>query len=129
MAEPSGLRRPVFEMAFVAFPLRLEKNFLAKCDEAEAVMQLLRVIARTPHGSWKGSKHFGVRDLFEGARTARDLPELARREINLAFEDLGITRYRVAEITAETTPHQETQSYVVTRAATDDSGETVRVGF
>ena len=59
----------IFPMAFVAFPLRLEKSFLAKCNEVEAVMQVLWVIARTPHGSWKGSKHFGVRDLFEGARS------------------------------------------------------------
>jgi hypothetical protein len=55
-------------MSFLAFPLRLQNSFLLRTGEVEAVLGLIRMMAATPGGSWVGSRHFGVRDIFESAR-------------------------------------------------------------
>lgn len=112
---------------FIAFPLRLDNAFLRRCQEPEAILALVRVMATTPHGSWAGSEHFGLRDRFEQARARPDLPQQAAQEINRALDDLGITHYRVQSIAAEPHPNRDVDSYVVTLAATDASGETLTV--
>ena len=112
-----------YSMSFIGFPLRLKKAFLDKCDEREAVLQLVRIMAQTPNGSWKGSKHFGVRDLFEQARRRREAPREALDEINKALVDLNITHYRVESLVQEAQTKQDVDSYVVTLASTDTEGE------
>ena len=110
---------------FIAFPLRLDNAFLKRCEEPEAILALVRVMATTPHGTWAGSPHFGLRDWFEQARTRPELPQLAVQEINRALDDLGITHYKVQSIAAESPTHRDVDSYVVTLA--DTSGETLTV--
>lgn len=110
-------------MSFVAFPLRLKKAFLDKCDEREAILRLVRIMAQTPNGSWSGGKHFGVRNLFEEARRRREAPREALDEINKALLDLDITHYRVESLVQETRTEQDVDSYVVTLASTDNEGE------
>ena len=116
-------------MQFLSFPLRIEKAFLARCDEREAVLQLVRAMARTPHGSWKDCPSFGVRDLFEQARNHRELTETAVRQMNAALDDLGVTAFRVAAIRAETAPEAEEQAYVVELTDTAHQGETLSLAL
>lgn len=110
---------------YVSFPLRLDGSFLRRTEEPEAIVALVRVMATTPHGSWPGSPHFGIRDFFEQARQKPDLPKLAVQEINQALEDLGITGYKVQSIQSEPRANRDVDSYVVTLA--DATGETVAV--
>ena len=110
---------------FISFPLRLDNAFLRRCEEPEAILALVRVMATTPHGAWAGSSHFGIRDLFEQARNKPDAPKLAVHEINRALEDLGITHYKVQSITTEPHPNRDIDSYVVTLASTDAASDIV----
>ena len=69
-------------MSFVAFPMRLEKGFLRRVDGPSAVLALLEVMARTPHGTWLGSTHFGLRDYLEGTGMRTISNKTALDEIN-----------------------------------------------
>ncbi len=110
---------------FIAFPLRLENAFLRRCEEPEAILALVRVMAGTPNGSWPACPHFGVRDFFEQARLKPDLPRQAAQEMNRALEDLGITHYKVQAIVTEPRANRDIDSYEVTLV--DSSGETLAV--
>ncbi len=110
-------------MSFIGFPLRLNKAFLDKCDEREAILRLVRIMATTPNGSWKGGKNFGVRDLFERLDRRQNVPREALEEINKALVDLGITHYRVESLAKEAQAQQDVDSYVVTLASTENEGE------
>jgi uncharacterized protein YjiS (DUF1127 family) len=112
-------------MLFVSFPLRLDNAFLRRCEEAEGIVALVRLMATTPHGSWAFCPSFGVRDYFEQARVKPDLPRLAVAEINRSLEDLGITRYKVQSIASEPQPNRDVDSYVVTLV--DSAGEPLAV--
>ncbi|MGH9398448.1 MAG: hypothetical protein ACRD18_16570 [Terriglobia bacterium] len=86
-------------------------------------------MARTPHSSWSGSSHFGLRDFFEEARRRPGLPQLAVQEMNLALEDLGITRYRVESITKESQAERDVDSYVVQLVSTVEGGASFTIGL
>ncbi len=77
-------------------------------------MQLFRVMASTPSGSWAGSPHFGLRDLFERARTRPELTRAAVEQANAAFDDLGIVAYRVERIIRNPAPAPGSDSFEVT---------------
>lgn len=111
-------------MPFVAFPIRLKASFLRLCEEPEAIVSLIGMMARTPHGSWPGSPHFGLRDFFEEARVRAQLPQLALQELNLALRDLGIVQYRVEAITKQAQANRDIDSYTVTLASTVESDRT-----
>lgn len=111
-------------MSFVAFPLRLGGAFLRRCEEPDAIASLVSVMARTPHGSWAGGRHFGLRDFFEEARLRPALPQLAVKELNLALQDLGITNYRVESIARETQTDCDVDSYVLELVPTKGGGQT-----
>lgn len=111
-------------MPFVAFPLRLKGGYLQLGEEPDAIVSLVAVMARTPHGSWSGSSHFGLREFFEEARVRPELPQLALQELNLALQDLGITNYRVETVTRETQTQRDVDSYVLTLASNLESGRT-----
>lgn len=106
-------------MGFVAFPIRCREGFLQRCDEPHAILSLISVMARTPHGSWAGSRHFGLRDFFEQARQRPELPQLALHELNYALNDLGIRHYRVESIQRETPASAGEDVYAVVLAAAD----------
>lgn len=107
-------------MANLAFPLKLERSFLARCDKRESVIQILRLMAQTPHGSWKGCPSFGLRNLFEDARRTAEAPRKAIDAINESLADLGVEGWRVAAIEADNSPDQETRSYSVVVESTAD---------
>ena len=107
-------------MANLSFPLKLERNFLSRCDKREAVIQTLRLMAQTPHGSWKGCPSFGLRNLFEDARRVTEAPRRAVEAINRSLEDLGIEGWRVSGIESDNNPFAETRSYSVIVESTDD---------
>jgi hypothetical protein len=116
-------------MSFIAFPLRLENDFLRRTGEVEAVLTLIRLMAATPGGSWSGSRNFGVRDLFEGARTNPNAARQAAERMNRALNDLYITGYRVESIMKEAPSVQDVDTYVVTLVSTVDESRTYSVAL
>ncbi len=110
-------------MSFLAFPLRLEGGFLNRCPQVNAILSLVSIMAKTPHGSWIGSRHFGIREFFEDAHAQPSLPSHAIQELNLALEDLGILDYRVQEIVRESRTQAETDSYVCRIVSTSEGGQ------
>src|SRR5215472_8899176 len=100
-------------MSFISFPLRFQNGFLRRSSEAEAILGLLRLMATTPGGSWPGNKNFGVRDLFERARTQADAPKAAMERMNNVLVDLGITGYRVESIVKEASSSRDIDHYAV----------------
>jgi hypothetical protein len=106
--------------------LRFREAFLRRTDEVEAVLDLIRVMANTPHGSWKGCPHFGLRDFFENARTRPDLRE-AIREMNLALTDLGIVGLKVESIVKNHQEHRDVDSYSVNIVSTTEPEKTYSV--
>jgi len=110
-------------MSFLAFPLRLEGGFLKRCPEANAIVALVEVMARTPRGSWIGSRHFGLREFFEEARAHAELSPLAIQELNLALADLGITEYRVEDIVREPQTQGRSDSYILKIVSTTEDGQ------
>ena len=80
---------------------------------------LLRVMAATPHGSWAGCPHFGMRDFFEQARLRPELVQTALREANLALEDLGIASFRLDSISKEAQRDRDVDEYNVTLLLAD----------
>lgn len=113
----------------IAFPLRLENSFLRRCGPEEAVVSLIRVMATTPHGSWAGGRHFGIRDLCTQARTRSEVPQEVVQELNRALEELGITSYCVQSIAKEPQSSRDVDSYVIEIVSVSDGSrvETVRV--
>jgi hypothetical protein len=101
-------------MSCTAFPLRLRGSFLDRCDQARAVLSLAEIMARTSHGSWPGSGHFGLREFFEMARLRAELPGAAVLEGNLALHELGITGFRIESIEREDPVHRDEDRYVIT---------------
>lgn len=79
-------------------------------------------MATTPHGSWKGCPHFGLRDFFEQARVRPDLPQLAIQEVNLALKDLGIVNLQVHKIAREAQTDRDVDSYAVTIVSKAQNG-------
>ncbi|HKM80741.1 MAG TPA: hypothetical protein VJY15_07245 [Candidatus Acidoferrum sp.] len=110
-------------MSFLAFPLRLEGGFLRRCPKVDAIVSLVSVMARTPHGSWIGSRHFGLREFFEEARAQTELPSQAIQELNLSLQDLGILEYRVQEIVRESQTQAETSTYVLRIVSASEGGQ------
>ena len=100
---------------------------MRRTDEVQAVLSLIKVMAVTPHGSWEGCPHFGLRDLFENARIRPELPQQAMQEMNLALKDLGITDLQVSGIAKEVQTNRDVDSYVVTLASTREAGKTFTV--
>ena len=109
-------------MSFLAFPLRFERGFFNRCSREEAIVSLVSVMAKTPHGSWVGSPHFGLREYFEEARAHPELPVQALQELNHALRDLGIVDYRVEEISKESPVSAETDSYVLKIVSNAEGG-------
>ena len=78
-------------------------------------------MALTPGGSWAACPNFGFRDLLESGRQRADSPRLALERANRAFDDLGITGYRVQEIVRENTQRTDFDVYSITLVATHSS--------
>jgi hypothetical protein len=101
---------------------------LRRSDEVQAVLALIRVMANTPHGSWEGCPHFGLRDFFENAKIRPDLPH-AIQEMNLALSDLGIVGLRVESITKGPHENRDVDSYSVNIVSTTEPSKTYSVSI
>jgi hypothetical protein len=91
----------------------------------DAIVSLIRIMASTPHGSWKGCVHFGIREFFEDARRQPELPQQAIEEANRALSDLGIDNCRLVKITKEGQTDPDVDSYAITLAERSGSKRTV----
>ncbi|HYZ84536.1 MAG TPA: hypothetical protein VE621_09040 [Bryobacteraceae bacterium] len=109
--------------ATTAIPIRVHDGFLKRCDPAEAIVRLLEVMARTPHGSWPGSPHFGLRDLFENARRYPESRQFALQELRQALADLGLNDYKVESIQLEEGSEMDRSTYTVVLEAPLHPGE------
>jgi hypothetical protein len=81
-------------------------------------------MANTPHQSWAGSPHFGLRELLEQGRSRPEKIQFAMEEMNRALDSLGVTGFRVGSIAMESQPGEETSRWVITLASTTDSAKT-----
>jgi len=116
-------------MSFVAFPLRLENGFLRRVDEPSAVLALIEIMARTPHGSWGGSIHFGLRDWAQGTGGRPELTKMALGQLNHALADLGIRKYEVESITRETGLEQGSEVYAVSLRSSGEQPQLFRIPY
>jgi uncharacterized protein YjiS (DUF1127 family) len=114
-------------MSFVAFPVRFENGFLRRFDEPSALLSLIEIMARTPHGSWRGSVHFGLRDYFQGARGRPELTKMALEELNRALADLGIDKYRVESIIRETAVGEDSEVYAISLSSGGQPSQVFRI--
>ena len=106
----------------LAFPLRLrESGALHRTDEPSALLSFLQAMALTPGGSWAACPSFGFRDLLESGRQRADSPRMAMERANRAFDELGITGYRVEELVRENAQRADFDVYSVTLIATRSS--------
>src|SRR5258708_36142981 len=111
-------------MSFITFPLRFHNSFLRRSSEPESIVGLLRLMAGTPGGPWPGSANFGVRDVFERARTQPDAPKGAMERMNRALIDLGITGHRVESSLKEVSSNRALNGSVWTIALRIDATKT-----
>ncbi len=107
-------------MPFVEFPLRLAGGFLRNTGEPEAVLALIEIMGTTPHGSWRGSAHFGLRDLLTDPKSRQEFGSVAMQQINLALEDIGITEYRVQSVQREQATREGSETFTITLASTKE---------
>lgn len=90
--------------------------YLKRCDEPDAIVALIGIMARTPRGSWAGCARFGLRDAFEDARNRPELPRETIAELNDTLTELGVTNYRVDTITREPGTASGHYSFVINLA-------------
>jgi hypothetical protein len=107
----------------ISFPLRFDDGSLRRIDEATALLKLIEVMARTPHGSWAGSSGFGLRNLMTGAEGRRQPSQAFVQQLNDSLHDLGIDHYRVVSIVREPGSGSEVDEYQVTFEVSGDAGQ------
>jgi hypothetical protein len=88
------------------------------------MLSILRVMAITPHGSWSGCPHFGLRELSEQAANRSEVIQLAVKEINRALDDLGIVNFQVEGIKAESIAGAGVSEWTVTVVSRQDPTKT-----
>jgi hypothetical protein len=79
----------------------LRDGFLKKCDEADALLSLLSIMALTPKGSWSGCVGFGLRDAMGRAKGHPEKLQHVLEELNSVLSALGIVDFRVESINRE----------------------------
>jgi hypothetical protein len=107
----------------------LRDGYLQRCDETEALLSLLRVMAMTPQGSWSASPQFGLRQLLEQSRLRADAVQAALADVNRSLDVLGVRQFHVAAIARESARGQTTGEWVVTLESADEPGKTVALRF
>ncbi|MEO7521177.1 MAG: hypothetical protein ABIW79_05120 [Gemmatimonas sp.] len=83
----------------IAFPVTLAADGqLARADQADAVAELIGVMAATSEAFWPHAPWFGLLEQFESARAdVQEHPRLADA-INLALRELGTDDLSVATV-------------------------------
>jgi hypothetical protein len=82
----------------LGLPLRVDdRGWLVRSSPKRVLLDLIRVMALTPEGTWPPDPEFGMRSYFESAwRTG--LPQRAVDALNRSLERLGVFEYRVTAI-------------------------------
>jgi hypothetical protein len=114
-------------MSFVAFPMRLENGLLRRVDGPSALLALMEVMARTPHGSWQGSARFGLRDYLESSGGRAVATKMAVDEMSAALADLGIP-YRVESLTREPSDAGGSAVFAISLVSADGESRVFRIG-
>jgi hypothetical protein len=114
---------------FIAFPVRIGGNgWLVRSDRPEeSVVQLLRIMASTPHGGWPGWSAFGMRDILAGLGPGLGARLAAVTQLNHVLEDLGIDWVRVEAIEREQAATPQSLAYVFTLSFPGRGTETHRM--
>jgi hypothetical protein len=103
-------------MEFITFPIRVDGNggLTRAKDRSAGLMQVLGVIAGTQRAGWRGSEHFGARDILLDLQRRADVRLIAIKQINRALDDLGIDWVRVSDIEREPSAEPGVFSYLFT---------------
>ena len=100
-------------ISFTSFPLRLKGAYLQRTAEADSVVALIGIMARTPRGSWQGCAEFGLREDLEHAGARPELPLETIGRVNATLGTLGITNFRVESIVREPGSALGAAAYVI----------------
>ncbi len=65
---------------------------------AESLAQLVAIMMGTPRRGWRGSSDFGLREMLVQLGMKRGVQLTAVKQMNRAFEDLGIEGVKVKSI-------------------------------
>jgi hypothetical protein len=85
---------------YISYPVRLENGALERTDEVTALLQVCRIAARTPPGSWKGNGLFGFRELLGPFTQSPELLRSLTQSVNESLRDLGIVSFAIKKFTA-----------------------------
>jgi hypothetical protein len=103
-------------MGFLAFPFAVNRvGRLAQFKSAEdSILELFKIMDRTPQFGWSGSTVFGLRDSLEALQSKSDMRLSIIRQINATLQDLGIDWVRADDIQVEPGGLPHDRSYVLT---------------
>lgn len=87
-------------MEYLRSPIRIgPKGRLARVGRsAESLAQLVAIMMGTPRRGWRGSSDFGLREMLVQLGMKRGVQLTAVKQMNRAFEDLGIEGVKVKSI-------------------------------
>ena len=98
----------------LALPLRVdERGWLVRANRRQVLVDLLRVMAQTPEGTWQPDPEFGLRTCFETPWRA-GLPQRAIDALNRSLERMGMSDIRIAAIEKIPGASGSEASYAVT---------------
>lgn len=95
-------------MRTIAIPLRVDSDGqLERCDAAQSLIGLIRVIVQSSSGAWPHAPWFGLSEAFENANL--ELKEQARLAdaLNAVFDKLDLKWARVKSIRTPAAPPGE----------------------
>ena len=103
-------------MDWVAFPVRIGRQgwLVRSHSPAESVIELLRIMVRTPQQGWCSVPAFGMRETLAvlGAKPGTQLVVI--KQMNHTLADLGIDWVRVEAIQPEQTAEPYSLAYTFT---------------
>lgn len=100
---------------------------MRKFDEPSAFLALMEIMARTPHGSWCGSPHFGLRDYLNLTPNSSEVPKLALDELNRALAELALGKWKIESIVPEQTGASGVAAFIVTVASEAGENQVLRL--
>lgn len=116
-------------MDFIAFPIHtVGRGRLARSSGTEeSILQLLKIMARTPQRGWRGSAEFGLRDTLASMLSKHDARLVAIKQANAMLEDLGFEWVHVENIQFEPSDEPHRLSYLITLSFNGKESEAHRL--
>jgi len=72
----------------IALPVHYtKKSRLERCDEDEALLQLVKILIATEHQTWQAFPEFGLRDLVAGAAKSADKRAAMQEALNRVLDE------------------------------------------